>query len=296
MLPRVLPFAAGEPLHRDGKCVDGSTVGWSSCVASTFLGVGGVKRVAVLADVHGNLHALEAVLAEPDVASADLIVFNGDLADGPFPRETMERIEALGPKGVWLRGNGDRWIVEARAGRFRHPDPSTDALIHWAAGRLSEAQVARLAALPMRTTVDIENGRVALCHATARSDNEMLLVDSTIGQARAAFQGIDAGLVVVGHSHMPFDRLFDRRRVVNAGSVGLPYGHSGASWALLGPDPVLRRTSYDARAAADAIVASGMPGALDFAETCILTVESDAAALDAFRTTLERQQRDADFG
>ena len=124
----------------------------------------------------------------------------------------------------------------------------------------------------------------------------MLLVDSSMGQARAAFADLDAGLVMVGHSHMPFDRLFDRRRVVNVGSVGLPYGHAGASWALLGPDVVLRRSSYDERAAADLILATGMPGAEDFVTSCVLTTESDAEALDVFRVTLERQQRDGDFG
>ena len=255
-----------------------------------------MTRVAILADIHGNAPALDAVLAEPDVALADLIVINGDLADGPFPSETLDRLDALGSRALWLRGNGDRWLAEAHAGHFRHPDPGTDTMIHWAAGCLSDARIARLAALPLSATLDVAGlGRIAVLHATARSDNEMLLVDSSMAQARAAFADLDAGLVMVGHSHMPFDRLFDRRRVVNVGSVGLPYGHAGASWALLGPDVVLRRSSYDERAAADLILATGMPGAEDFVTSCVLTTESDAEALDAFRVTLERQQRDGNF-
>ena len=90
-----------------------------------------MRRVAILADIHGHAPALDAVLAEPDVASADLIVINGDLADGPFPSETLDRLAALGSRALWLRGNGDRWLAEARAGRFRHPDPSTNAMIQW---------------------------------------------------------------------------------------------------------------------------------------------------------------------
>lgn len=255
------------------------------------------ERVVVLADIHGNAPALDAVLAEPDVASADLVVLDGDLADGPFPSETLDRLEALGARALWLRGNGDRWLAETAAGRFRHPDPATDALLGWAAGRLSDARLARLAALPLAAAIEIAGlGRVAVCHATARSDNEMLLVDSAIAQARAAFAASDAALVVVGHSHMPFDRLFDRRRVVNAGSVGLPYGHVGASWLSLGPNVVLRRSLYDAEAAAHRVRASGMPGADDFATACLLTTESDAQALAAFRPILERQQRTRDFG
>ena len=255
------------------------------------------ERVVILADIHGHAPALDAVLAEPDVASADLIVLNGDLADGPFPSETLDLLEALGSRALWLGGNGDRWLSEASADRFRHPDPSTDALLRWAADQLSDARHTRLAALPLTASLDITGlGRVAICHATARSDNEMLLVDSSIEQARAAFAGMDAELVIVGHSHMPFDRLFDRRRVVNAGSVGLPYGHAGASWMLLGPDVVLRRTLYDVQATADLIRATDMPNAEDFVRSCVLTTDSDAEALDAFRITLERQQREGNFG
>ena len=88
-----------------------------------------MKRVAILADIHGNAPALDAVLAEPDVALADLNVINGDLADGPFPSETLDRLDALGSRALWLRGNGDRWLAEAHAGRFRHPDPGTDAMM-----------------------------------------------------------------------------------------------------------------------------------------------------------------------
>lgn len=255
-----------------------------------------MKRVAVLADIHGNRPALDAVLAEPDVRSADLIVLNGDLADGPCPSETLDRLEALGSRALWLRGNGDRWLAEARAGRFRHPDPATDTLIQWAAGQLSDARLDRLAALPLSVTLDVAGlGRVAICHATGRSDNEMLLVDSSVTQGRSAFAGFDSDLVLVGHSHIPFDRLFDRKRVVNVGSVGLPYGHSGASWALLGPDIVLRRTSYDTQAAANLILATGMPDAQDFVASCVMATASDAEALEAFHRTLERQQASGCF-
>lgn len=256
-------------------------------------GLAAADRVVVLADIHGHAPALDAVLAEPDVASADLIVLNGDLADGPFPSETLDRLEALGSRALWLRGNGDRWLSEARADRFRHADPAIDSLLRWAADQLSDERLARLVALPLTAKLDITGlGRVAICHATARSDNEMLLVDSPIEQARAAFADLDAELVIVGHSHMPFDRLFDRRRVVNAGSVGLPDGHAGASWVLLGSDVVLRRTLYDVQAAADLIRATNMPDADDFVRSCVLTTDSDAEALDAFRIILKWQQRE----
>jgi predicted phosphodiesterase len=99
-------------------------------------------------------------------------------------------------------------------------------------------------------------------HGSARDDNEFILVDSPISHYQAAFASAPEPTVDIGHTHMPFDRLADTRRVINPGSVGLPYGHSGAAWALLGPDVTLRRTAYDARAAAAvlAAAASDLPG------------------------------------
>lgn len=256
-----------------------------------------MRRIAVLADVHGNLPALEAVLADVEREGVDQIVLAGDLADGPFPGETLRRVAALGRRALCLRGNGDRWLAEARAGRFRHPDPATDAILQWSAGRLSAAQAGWLAALPLTARVEVEGrGAVDLCHATARSDNEMFLVDGSHAQAAAAFAGLDAGTIVAGHCHMPFDRLIGRRRLVNAGSVGMPYGHAGASWALVGRDVVLRRTDYDAEAAAARIMATSMPGAEGFAKTHIENQESDAEAVEAYRAIVARQQATSDFG
>jgi len=255
-----------------------------------------MERVAVLADIHGNLPALEAVLADVERAGVDLIVLNGDLADGPFPVETLDLLAGLGDRALWLRGNGDRWLVESRTGRFNHPDPATEECIHWASKRIGGAQHDRLAALPLLHRLSVAGlGKVGLCHATCRSDNEMFLVDGTLTQAEAAFASLDAETIVVGHCHMPFDRLANRRRVVNAGSVGMPYGHPGASWALLGPDIVLKRTLFDVEQAAMRILATGMPGAEQFVLTYVRATPSDAEALDAYHAVVRRQQEAVDF-
>ena len=135
-------------------------------------------------------------------------------------------------------------------------------------------------------------GPVAFCHATARDDNEYILVDSPLEHFRAAFAAIGQQTVVVGHTHMPFDRLAAGRRVVNAGSVGLQYGHAGASWALLGPDVVLRRTLYDTDAAAAALwrAAHDLPGAEGFVGN-VRACAGDAEALAAFTQTVRQQAR-----
>ena len=112
----------------------------------------------------------------------------------------------------------------------------------------------------------------------------MVLVDSPLDRYRDAFADSTEPTVVLGHTHMPFDRLADRRRFVNPGSVGMPYGRTGALWALLGPDVSLRRTEYDAQAAAEAFRARApeYPGLAEFIAENVLAVPSDAEALAVF--------------
>ena len=112
----------------------------------------------------------------------------------------------------------------------------------------------------------------------------MVLVDSPVERYRQGFANTDEGVVVLGHTHMPFDRLADRRRFVNPGSLGLPYGSTGALWATLGPDVVLRRTAYDVKAAVETFRrrAADYPGLEELIAQNLLTVPSDAEALAFF--------------
>lgn len=121
-----------------------------------------LERVAVLSDIHGALPALEAVLAEPEVAAADLIVVTGDVAAGPQPVEVLDVLVGLGDRVRWVRGNADRELVQARAGR-----PSEHGVSNWAADRLRADQVALLAALPLTLALPVAGlGPVLFCHAT----------------------------------------------------------------------------------------------------------------------------------
>jgi putative phosphoesterase len=244
-------------------------------------------RVAVLADIHGNLPALEAVLAEVETCGADAIVLNGDIAAGPMPAETLDRLAALGERAVWVRGNGEREVADAFDGTLAPGLPDVvRRTAEYCATRLERRHRARLADLPLSVTLEVTGlGAVRFCHATARDDAEFILVDSPLEHYREAFAGTDEPTVVLGHTHMPFDRLADRRRFVNPGSVGMPYGAGPrAHWALLGPDVVLRSTAYDLEAAARTFRAEapGYPGLAGFIAENLLTVHSDAEALAAF--------------
>ncbi|MDA3628509.1 metallophosphoesterase family protein [Saccharopolyspora oryzae] len=239
-------------------------------------------RVAVLADVHGNVPALEAVLRDVAAAGVDAVVLNGDIAGGPMPGETLDRLAELGERAIWVHGNGERELVEAYD---RVPGRVEDERTEYCASRLSRQQRDLIADLPMSVVLDVTGlGPVRFCHATMRDDAEMVLVDSSVDLYREAFAGSDEATVVLGHTHMPFDRLADRRRFVNPGSVGMPYGGTGAYWALLGPDVVLRRTDYDLNAAAETLRAAApdFPDIAEFIEANLLTTASDAEALAAF--------------
>ncbi len=237
-------------------------------------------RVAVLADIHGNLPALEAVLDEVEAASVDRIVLNGDIAGGPLPVDTLARLAELGERAVWVHGNGEREMVAG----FDGGSDSAGSADNLQLGRLlGRAERDLIADLPMSVTLDVDRlGSVLFCHATPRRDDEMLLVDSPPARYAAALEGVSADVVVLGHTHMPFDRLFDRRRVVNPGAVGMPYGHPGAAWALLGPVVELRRTAYDVDTVAQTLARSPWHRALAWAEEYVLQHYSDLDALKAF--------------
>jgi putative phosphoesterase len=243
------------------------------------------KTVAVISDVHGVLPALESVLAEPLVLTADLIVVTGDLAAGPMPSETLDLLQSLGDRAILVRGNADRDLVELARGR-RGGD-GLPAIDSWAAAQLRSEQVDLLESLPHPVTVQIAGfGDVLFCHGTPRDDNEVVLVDSSLERWTAVLASVPRSVstVVCGHTHMPFLRLVDRRLVVNAGSVGMPYGHRGASWALLDNGAVaLHRTSLDASMVAREIRdRSSFADIEEWISDYVLDPASDTEAISVF--------------
>jgi putative phosphoesterase len=236
-------------------------------------------RIAVLSDVHGVLPALEAVLAEPDVLAADLVVLTGDVVAGPQPARVLDRLAGLGERAAWLSGNADREVVELRRGlRADIPDP----IAQWSAAELRPEQVDFLADLPATVRV----GDALFCHGTPRADDEVVLVDSPPARWAEVFAGLDEAVrtVVCGNTHMPFLRLAHGRLVVNPGSVGMPYGRPGAHWALLDGDSAqLRRTRYDTEAAIAALVSEcDYPDIAEWAGYYLRATATDAEALAAF--------------
>ncbi|GAA2813270.1 metallophosphoesterase family protein [Kitasatospora paracochleata] len=241
------------------------------------------KRTAVLSDIHGVLPALEAVLAEPDVRAADRIVLTGDICAGPQPAEVLDLLSGLGDRVRWVGGNADRELLEYRR---KERDTIPDPIGPWAAEQLRDDHLDLLASLPRTATLTVDGlGEVLFCHATPRDDEEVVLVDSRLERWEEVLAGLDPDIrtVVCGHTHMPYVRLAHGRLVVNPGSVGMPYGRTGAHWALLGPGVELRTTRFDTDAAVTRLTRdSAYPDIAAWADYYLHARASDADALTAF--------------
>ena len=223
-------------------------------------------RIAVISDVHGNLPALEAVLAEVEREAVDLVVSGGDVAMGPMPVECVDALRAL-DRVLWVRGNADRAAI---------PDQYADRA-RWVEEQLGPERVELIRGAELSVSVAAgELGDVLVCHGSPRSDEEILTKLSPEARVVAALEGVAEHVVVHGHTHVQYDRRLAGRRLVCAGSVGMPYeGRPGAFWALLGPDVELRRTEYDVEAAVAAIRATGFPGADELAELLLEPPDPD---------------------
>jgi putative phosphoesterase len=227
-------------------------------------------KVAALYDVHGNLPALEAVLSEvPDDAA---IVSGGDVFSGPMPAEALARLRDLGSRVTFVRGNADRDL-----GPY---EEQWRARYEWLMKQLTPEELAVAEAWLETATLEVDGlGRTLFCHGTPRSDLEAITAITSDERLEEILSDVQERTVVCGHTHHQFDRRVGDTRVVNAGSVGMPYeGRPGAYWALLGPDVEFRRTEYDVAAAAQAIRATSYPDPEEKIEVLINPYPADEAA------------------
>jgi putative phosphoesterase len=201
-------------------------------------------RVAALYDIHGNVPALESALAGVASAGVDVIVIGGDVAEGPQPVETLDLLESVDLPLRWLRGNCDRkpseWVIE----------------------RLDERRVSWLTTLPPTARVEVGGlGPVLFCHGSPRSDEDVVTAVSDPDRVAPMLAGVDESIVVSGHTHVQFDRSVAGHRLINAGSIGMPYqGVAGrAFWTILGPDVEPRSSAFDADAFAAILRSTGYP-------------------------------------
>ncbi len=208
-----------------------------------------MPTLALLYDVHGNLPALEAVLADARDEQIDQFLLGGDYAlFGPWPAETMARLDEL-PAAIWIRGNVDRWTAfPDDVGE----DPLLIAAVAACRQELGATVAAELGALPERLAV----GDTLYCHASPASDMESFLPEPA-AEDDHLLAGVQQRRVVFGHTHLQFRRTReDGIELVNPGSVGLPLdGDHRAAYAIVRDGGALehRRVAYDHEASARAV-------------------------------------------
>jgi putative phosphoesterase len=243
-------------------------------------------RVAALYDIHGNLPALEAVLEDVARARAERVVIGGDVVPGPMPRETLARLLDLELPTQFVVGNGEVAVLAEMEGKESGAPARYRKGIRWNAAQLRRCDRALLASWQNTLQMEIGGvGKVLFCHATPRNPDDIFTRLTPQDRLVSIFAESNADVVVCGHTHMQFDRAIGRLRVVNAGSVGMPFGDPGGYWLLLGPEVEFHRTEYDLEVAASRIRRTHYPEAEEFAAHNVLLPPSEEKMLQAFGAT-----------
>jgi predicted phosphodiesterase len=243
------------------------------------------QRVAALYDIHGNLPALEAVLDEVRRERVDRVVVGGDVVPGPMAGEALARLRTLDVPVEFIQGNCEVAVLAEiglgdPAWYRRLPEP-VKSTMRWQARQLDVETHALFATWPLTCRVTVrELGDVLFCHATPRHENEIFTALTPAEALQPIFDAAGAAVVVCGHTHMPFDRIIGTTRVLNGGSIGMPFGEPGADWLLLGPGVEFRHTPYDLDAAAARIRATDFPE--PFADRYLLHPPAADAMLKMF--------------
>ena len=205
--------------------------------------------LGILYDIHGNLDALEAVLADADALGVDRWLLGGDYGTpSPHPRETLARLREL-PNATWIRGNGERWLVDPPENR-----PEVMETYERFRGQTPDEEVRWLFGLPPSAEID----GVLYVHGSPLADDESFAPEPQDDDERL-LAGVRDRTVVFGHSHLQFRRPGpSATELVNPGSVGMPLdGDRRAAWATWDGDFTFRRAEYDVEPAAAAYRAMG---------------------------------------
>jgi len=239
-------------------------------------------RVAVIYDIHGNLPALEAVLNEIKKANVDCIVVGGDVVAGPMPTETLSLLQNVSIPTNFIHGNAESELLRHVAGeKPQGLSERADEVTFWTSKQLTEDQKHFISQWPATYELTLnEFGKILFCHATPDSDIVVFTKNTPQKKLVDLFEGQNAHLVICGHTHMQFDRNIGGLRVINAGSVGMPFGHTGADWLLIDDEIEFKHTSYDISKAAKRLIQSNYPHVEDFITNNVLEPPSETKALE----------------
>lgn len=239
---------------------------------------------AALYDIHGNLPALEAVLEDIQQCKVDQIVFGGDVVVGPKSKEVLSLLKNILIPVHFIKGDCEMAVLAHMASKdlLNLPEQALVS-IQWTAKQLLPEQKQWIEDWPETIQLKINGiGKILFCHGTPRSASEIFTRLTPIEKVQSIFERLDTDLIICGHTHMQFDRMIGDVRVLNAGSVGMPFGEPGAYWLLIGRTVELRKTNYNLEMAAEQIRKTSYPQAEDFARNNILYPPSEQAMLELF--------------
>ena len=229
-------------------------------------------RIALFSDIHGNLLALDACLADLHAqGGADVIVAAGDLCmDGPKPKRVLQRLQEIGAQCV--RGNTDRFICSQNTD-LTGLDEAERKQIAWTRGEIGEKWVAWLAQLPFSLRFGEDANQLLVVHANPTSDDEHLWPDADDATLERLIGDEKAAVIAFGHLHLPYVRVWRGKMLVNVASAGLPKdGDPRAGYAILtqcsgGWEVKHRRVAFDVKKVATQVADCGIPESAELIST-----------------------------
>ena len=232
-------------------------------------------KIAALFDIHGNLPALNSVLEELSQLNVDKIIIGGDIVSGPMPNETLETLFQIKDKIVWIGGNGDDDVLNAICNKPLNSNLSDNGrlLTDWVANQLGERFIDFLKELPLLYDLVLPGyGSICFCHATPKSKEEIFTPITNEQSIKEIFENINYNIIICGHTHVQFQLMANSIKIMNAGSVGMPFGRNkGADWILITPDEILfKNTQYDYMKAEKILMKTNYPAIENFVEQYIV--------------------------
>ena len=248
-------------------------------------------KIAAIYDIHGNLTALNAVLEEIYSEEVEMLLVGGDVVGGPLPNETLTRLKELDIPTQFILGNAESEVLRCLDNQvIRGLSKKAEEEARWLSKIITKEHIVFLRDWESTFSVELEKwGEVIFCHGTPRSDVEIFTQNTSEQKLLSIFSPVTASLIVCGHTHLQFDRVIEKKRIINAGSVGMAFGATGANWLLLNEDVEMRHTEYNLAEAADLIMQSDYPYATEFIENYLLQTPNKESML-VMLTEMEKSQ------
>lgn len=248
-------------------------------------------KIAALYDIHANPIALKAVLKDIEKIEVDLIIVGGDVITGPMLKETFVLLQNVITPMKYILGNAESEVLRHLNGdEINGLTESANEEARWVSKQLSSEQKETIGSWPKTEKIELEElGNILFCHGTPRSDIEIFTKITPKEKLKLKFENVNASIVICGHTHMQFDLSIGNLRVINAGSVGMPFGKTGADWLLIENTINFKHTAYDLEEAASLIRKSNYPYAESFVSNNVLKTPSEVDALNML-TEMEKNQ------